>query len=289
MIRARSKAALLLATAALAGPIVIPSAEAETGSGWIPFGTGGAEVNIFSKTTTQDPFELQTTGPLTVETQHLDVGPNGTTGLVARQGILVVGVAAGVATVRSAQNQQCASRTIAAGSALIQPAGTVSEIRNQGSDKLELYAVSLTADGLQAAATPPPGPCKGAEASGVTAQSLNRSVIQAPFTAESKGTSDVYLAALRVAPRGAVSWHTQHRPLLASVDKGQLGLHIAHSGECHLTDYPANAGFYEPPNMVHEVRNDTDGPALFYVLAFAESPRPVAVLAAEPEECKKKS
>jgi hypothetical protein len=201
--------------------------------------------------------------------------------------MLVVGVATGTATVMSPQADRCGSRTVAAGSALIQPAGTVSEIRNGGSGKLELYAVSLTASGVSAASTPPPGPCEATEPGGVTTETLNHSVIEAPFKAESKGTSDVYVGLARLAPHGKVAWHVQHRPLLAGVEKANLGLHLDHGGRCDLTVYPPRAGFYEPPDMVHEVRNDTDSPGLYYVLAFAENPKPFLAPAAPPAGCEK--
>ena len=65
MIAARSKAALLFGIIALG--IVIPSAQgAEPKDGWFPVGPG-AEGNILSKTTTKDPFEIRTDGPLDVE------------------------------------------------------------------------------------------------------------------------------------------------------------------------------------------------------------------------------
>jgi quercetin dioxygenase-like cupin family protein len=174
---------------------------------------------------------------------------------------------------------------VSAGSAVIQPAGSVSEIRNDGSGNLELYVASLTAGGVGAAGTPPSGPCEAAPASGATTEALNHSVIEAPLNAESKGTSDVYFGAARLAPRGQVAWHVQHRPLLAGVAKGDLALHLAHDGRCDVTVYRPNAGFYEPPNMVHEVTNETDQPGFFYVVAFAESPRPLLAPAAQPKEC----
>ena len=288
MISARSNAVRLLGIVALATPlIVMPTAQgAEPRDGWFPVGPG-AEGNILSKTTTNDPFELQTDGPLDIQFNKIDVAPKGTTGLVAQQGMLVVGVATGTATVMSPEGDRCGSRTVAAGSALIQPAGRVSEIRNGGSGKLELYAVSLTASGVRAASTPPPGPCEATEPGGITTDTLNHSMIEEPFRAESKGTSDVYVALARLAPQGKVAWHVQHRPLLAGVEKAKMGLHMAHDGRCDLTVYPTKVGFYEPPDMVHEVRNDTDSPGLYYVLAFAESPRPFLAPAAPPKECEK--
>jgi hypothetical protein len=288
MISARSKAVRLLGIVALATPlIVMPSAQgAEPKDGWFPVGPG-AEGNIISKTTTQDPFELQTDGPLDIEFSHVNLAPKGTTGLVARRGIMVVAVASGAATVLSAEAERCASRSVAAGSSVIQPAGTVTEIRNDGSGKLELYTVSLTRSGFAGADTPAPGPCQATEPGGDTTETINHSVIEAPFTAESKGTSDVYVAAARLAPKGKVAWHVQHRPLLAGVERANLGLHLDHGGRCDLTVYPPKAGFYEPPDMVHEVRNDTDSPGLYYVLAFAESPKPFLAPAAPPEGCEK--
>jgi hypothetical protein len=288
MIAARSKAALLFGIIALAAQlIVIPSASgAEPRDGWFPVGPG-AEGNILSKTTTEDPFELRTDGPLDIEFNHIDIASKGTTGLATREGIMVVAVVAGAATVLSPQGQRCGNRAIASGSSAILPAGTVSEIRNDGADKLELYAISLTANGLTANATPAPGPCQATEPGGATTETLNHSAIEAPVTAESKGVSDVYVAVGRLAPHGNVAWHTQHRPLLAGVAKSNLGLHIAHEGRCDLTVFPTGAGFYEPPDMIHEVRNDTDSPGLFYVLAFAENPRPFLTPAAAPKECEK--
>ena len=288
MITARSTLVRLLGIVALATPlIVMPSAQGdEPKDGWFPVGPG-AEGNILSKTTTRDPFELRTDGPLDVEFNHIDIAPKGTTGLATREGIMVVAVAAGAATVVSPQAGQCGSRAVAAGSSAILPAGTVSEIRNDGADKLELYTVSLTAQGLRAKASPPSGPCQPTEPGGATTELLNRAVIEAPLTAESKGVSDVYVGIARLAPHGNVSWHTQHRPLFAGVAKSSLGLHIAHDGRCDLTVFPTGAGFYEPPDMVHEVRNDNDSPGLFYVLIFAENPRPFLAPAAEPKECQK--
>ncbi len=286
MINARSKPVRLLGIAALATLLTaMPTARgAEPRDGWFPVGPG-AEGNILSKTTTNDPFELQTNGPLEIEFNHVAVAPKGTTGLVARQGMLVIGVATGTATVMAPEADRCGSRTVDAGSALVQPPGTVSEIRNGGPGKLELYAVSLTAKGVSAASTPAPGPCDATEPGGVTTDTLNHSVIDEPIRAESKGTSDVYVAVARLAPRGQVAWHVQHRPLLAGVGKAKMGLHMAHDGRCDLTVYPTGVGFYEPPNMVHEVRNDTDSPGLFYVLAFAENPRPFLAPATPPKEC----
>lgn len=286
MIAGRSRAVSLLGVVTLAAPLVVvlSAQAAERPPAWIPVGPG-AELNLFSKATTGDPLEIQTNEPSEIEFAHVSITPNGTTGAVAR-GTVVVAVNQGVATALSADGGRCTSRTVSAGSAFIQPMGSVGEIRNEGSDTLELYATSLTPTGLTAA-TPPAGPCKVTTPRGVTTMMLNHSVIDAPLDTESKGSSDVWVGLVRVAAGGNIGWHVQQRPLFIGVDQGEVTLKVAHDGTCDVTVFPATTGFFEPPQMVHEVRNNTKSPAFFYFIGFAPSPQPLITPATPPKECEK--
>lgn len=287
MIAGRSRAVSLLGVVTLAAPLVVTLSAyaAESPPVWIPVGPG-AEFTLLSKATTGDPLEIETNEPSDIEFAHVSIAPNGTTGLAVARGTVVVTVNQGVATALSAQAGRCASRTVSAGNAFIQPVGSVGEIRNEGSDTLELYATSLRPAGLTAA-TPPAGPCKVTTPGGVTAMMLNHSIIDAPLTTESKGSSDVWVGLVRVAAGGNIGWHVQQRPLFIGVDQGDVTLKVAHDGTCDVTVFAAKAGFLEPPQMVHEVRNNTKSTAFFYFLGFAPSPQPLIAPATPPKECEK--
>jgi uncharacterized RmlC-like cupin family protein len=287
MIAGRSRAVLLLGVVTLAAPlVVILSAQAaERPPVWIPIGPG-ADFTLLSKATTDDPVQIQMSGPSEIEFAHVTISPNGTTGLAVRHGTVVVTVNQGVATALSVEAGACASRTVGAGSAFVQPAGSVGEIRNQGSDTLELYASSLTP--LTASAAQPRGPCEVTTPRGLTATVLNHSVIDAPLTAESKGSSDVYVGLVRVAPGAtAGGWHVHQGPVVVGVDQGDVTVKVAHEGRCDATVFPEKTGVLEMPQMVHEARNDTKASASFYILGFAPSPQPLLAPAPPPKECEK--
>jgi mannose-6-phosphate isomerase-like protein (cupin superfamily) len=181
---------------------------------------------------------------------------------------------------------RCADRTVSAGSAFVQRAGTVSEIRNEGAEPLELYSTSLTPARSTTSASAPAAFCAVSSPAGVTAKVLNRSTISTPLAAESKGSSDVYVAQLRVRP-GAVAgaWHTHPRPAFLSVEEGRFTLRIAHAGQCQVAVFPAKAAVMEQPDMVHEGRNEDTSPVTAYILAFAPSPQPFLTPSPPPEEC----
>ncbi len=275
-------------------PVVSPAAaevEREAGAAtaadrpavWFPLGPG-SEATIFSKATTSDPFELRTSGPTGIDFVRISVEPGGTTGLMSRPGLTVTSIVEGAATVMAADAGTCASRTVNAGSAFIQPNGSGTEIRNDGNSPLDLYAVTF-APTEPAAAPLAAGPCAASAPAGAAVVTLTWAVVEAPLSAESKGRSDVYVGAVRIAGHGSSLWHTQNRPVFGGVDRGTVTLEIAHSDRCETSVLPAGVGFLEPQQMVHLVRNEASTQAVFYYVLFSASPQPLIAPAPSPKDC----
>lgn len=155
MTAGRTRAVSLLGVVMLAAPLVVtPSAQAAgRPTVAVPLGPG-ADFTLLSRVATGDTLEVRTDGPTEIEFSRVSVAPTGTTGLAVAPGTVVVTVNQGVATAMSAEAGRCASRTVSAGNAFIQPPGSVGEIRNEGSDALEIYVISLTPTGPTAAPTP---------------------------------------------------------------------------------------------------------------------------------------
>jgi quercetin dioxygenase-like cupin family protein len=283
MITARTKAGLL--AAALAAQILLaPVAGAAEGAiVWFPVGPG-SEGSVFVRATTTDPFDLRTSGPTVLEFARISVDPGGTTGLTPRPGMAVTTVVEGVATVRSAGAGMCAVRTVNPGFATIEPEGSGSQIRNDGATPLTLYRVTFRPAG-QSPASLSDGPCPMAAAQHSTVTSLNRSVVDGPLAVESKGLSDVYVGAARFAGQGVIPWHVQHRPLFGGVDRGTVTLDLASGDGCQTGVFPTGTGFHEPAQTVHEVRNDSGGPATFYYVVFAATPQPFLAPSPGPRHC----
>lgn len=251
---------------------------------WIPVGPG-AEFSISTRATTGDPFELNTAGPTGIEFALVDVEPGGTTGLMPRPGITVTSVVEGFATVLSADGATCGTRTVNPGFALIEQPGSGTEIRNVGQTPLVLYTASFTPAGpgptaLQA------GPCAASASKQATVSILTRAVIDGPLSVASKGaTSDVYMGAARFAGHAALPWHVQHRPLFGAVAEGTVTLNLASGDRCQSGVFPRGAGFYEPAQTVHNVKNESSAPALFYYIAFAPTPVLFFAPSASPRQC----
>lgn len=243
----------------------------------------GADFLLLSKTTTTDPFQIQTEGPTKLQFSQISVAPHGTTGLDAGGGIVVATVTEGVATALSSETGDCASRAVETGAAVIRPAGSVGEIRNDTGDPLELVVVTMTPSGRVAAL--PAGPCPATQAKGVTAKVLNESVIEAPLDTESKGTSDIWVVLVRVAPGATTGWHVQQRPYLLGVNEGDITLKVGSDGGCDVTTYSPNQGFFEAPLSNHEDRNGTSRKASYYGIGFVPNPEPPIAPSTAPKSC----
>lgn len=280
--------ALLLITMLVAPPLVLTARAADRPIVWFPVGPG-AEASIFTRATTSDPFELQTSGPTRIEFARIGVDPGGTTGLMPRPGITVTIVDEGVATVLSAEAETCASRTVSAGFAVIETVGSGTEIRNDGHAPLNLYTVTFTPHApAQAAAPPPAGPCPvTASPWHATVVTLNQAVIGAALAVESKGLSDVYVGGVRLAGHGSLPWHIQPRALLGGVSEGTVTVALDFSDRCETGAFPAQVGFLEPAQTAHIVRNDTSAPAAFYYIAFAPTPVPFYAPSPLPGQCER--
>ena len=250
---------------------------------WFPVGPG-AEASIFTRATTGDPFELNTGGPTGIEFALVNVEPGGTTGLMARPSITVTSVVEGVATVLSADGATCGTRTVNTGFALIEQQGSGTEIRNEGKTPLALYTASFTPAGPGAAASA--GPCTASASKQATVAILTRAVVDGPLSVESKGAaSDVYMGAVRFAGYGITPWHVQHRPLFGAVAEGTVTVDLASGDRCQTGVFPSGAGFHEPAQTVHNVKNESSASALFYYVAFAPTPVPFFAPSPSPGQC----
>jgi hypothetical protein len=102
---------------------------------------------------------------------------------------------------------------------------------------------------------------------------------------ESKGLSDVYVGAARFTSQGIIPWHTQHRPLFGGVGQGTVTVDFASGDGCRTGVFPTGTGFHEPAQMVHQVRDDSSGPATFYYVVFASTPQPFLAPSPGPRHC----
>ena len=164
-------AALLLALLGLAAapaepPVTLPAAN--------------GDFTIYSRATTPDALAIHTAGPSELLIRHLVVGPNGTTGMERHAGTVVAIVDHGTATAVRAEGGDCASRSAGAGSAVVEAAGSVGEIRNAGAEPLSLYVAPVTPVGAARPLAPPAGPCSPSAASGVASDVVDRSLIDGP-------------------------------------------------------------------------------------------------------------
>ncbi|MGH9009938.1 MAG: cupin domain-containing protein, partial [Acidimicrobiia bacterium] len=250
---------------------------------WVPVGPG-AEFSIFTRATTGDPFELNTGGPTGIEFGLVNVEPGGTTGLMPRPGITVTSVVEGVATVLSADGATCGTRMVNTGFALIEQPGTGTEIRNEGPTPLALYTATFTPAGPGAAPLSA-GPCPASASKQAAVAILTRGVVDGPLSVESKGASDVYMGAVRFAGHGVIPWHVQHRPLFGAVAEGTLTVNLASGDRCQTGVFPSGAGFHEPAQTVHDVKNNSSRRAMFYYIAFAPTPVPFVAFVPSPRQC----
>jgi quercetin dioxygenase-like cupin family protein len=250
----------------------------------IPIGPG-SDFTVLSKTTTHDPLSLDTTGPVEIQFSEVNIAPGGTTGALARPGVLVVNVDAGSATLALAGGAGCGSRVVEGGAGAIESGATVSAIRNGGSMPLILHLTSLAPRGAVAVAA---APCPATTEQGVTAKVIHTSTIDTPMSAKASGASDVYVGLVRAEPgRSAGPWHAHSAPVFVAVGQGQATVKLAHGGgHCEVLTVPAGGGTLEQPGMVHEASNQTGQPLAFYVLGFAPSPQPLLTPAPTPGECR---
>jgi quercetin dioxygenase-like cupin family protein len=275
---------VLLVTTLVAQLMLAPAARAaDRPIVWVPVGPG-AEASIFTRATTGDPFELNTSGPTGIEFALVNVEPGGTTGLMPRPGITVTSVVEGVATVLSADGTTCGTRTVNTGFALIEQQGSGTEIRNEGKTPLALYTASFTPAGPGAAPSSA-GPCTTSPSKQATVSILTRAVVDGPLSVESKGASDVYMGAVRFDGHGIIPWHVQHRPVFGAVAEGTLTVDLASGDRCQTGVFPSGAGFHEPAQTVHDVRNESSARALFYFVAFAPTPVPFLAPSPSPRQC----
>lgn len=250
----------------------------------IPIGPG-AEFTVISKTTTNDPLSLETTGPIEIQFSEVHIAPGGTTGPLTRPGVLVVNVDAGKATLALAGGAVCGSRVIEGGSGAIEAGDTVTAIRNGGSEPLTLHLTSLIPKGAVAAAA---ASCPATTEQGVTANIIHTSTIDTPISAKASGASDVYVGLVKAEPgRSAGPWHVHSAPVFVAVDQSEATVKLAHgTGHCEVLKVPAGGGTVELPGMVHEASNQTDQPLAFYILGFAQNPQPLLSPAPTPDECR---
>jgi quercetin dioxygenase-like cupin family protein len=287
MFARRSRVIPVLGAVVVAAPLLLTLAARAADDPTVPIPLGpGAELTPLSRTTTSDPVDIETSGASQIDFSRVSVAPNGTTGLSSYNGTVVVSVHRGVASTLSDGDGQCVRRTVSAGFAFVQPAGTASEIRNEGSQPLELYTTSLTPAGLTTSASASAASCMTTAPAGLTIKVLNRSTINSPLTAESKESTDVYVARIRLQPGAAFGgWHTHPGPLFLAVEDGQFTSRNAHNGQCQVADFSAKTGVMEPPDMVHEARNEGTLPATLYALVLAPSPQPFLTPSPPPAEC----
>ena len=248
----------------------------------VPVGPG-AEFTVLSKGTTSDPFEITSAGPTQLEWAQVSVAPHGTTGLADGGGIVVATVTQGVATALSSEAGGCARRSADTGASFVRPAGRAGAILNDTSDPLELTVVTLTPTGRVDAL--PAGSCPAAAPAGVTSKVLQRSIVEQPISAESKGSSDIWVGLVNFAAGGTLPWHVQQRPYFLGVNQGRVTLTLANGGACDARTYPEGQGFFEPPRTDHLVSNDTQQPAAVYFIGFVPSPQPLIAPAAPARGC----
>lgn len=278
--------AVLSITTLVAQLVLVPAARAtDPPTVWFPVGPG-AEGSIFAKATTGDPFEIHSSGPTRMEFARITVDPGGTTGLVSLSGTTVTLVAEGVATVVSAGATTCAGRTVSAGFAVIETDGSGTEFRNEGPSPLRLYTVTFAPNGPAGAAAPLSAEaCPATTPRHATVAQFGQVVIDAPVTVESKGLSDVYVGGARLAGLGTIPWHIQPRELLGGVSQGTVTVDLDFPDRCQTGVYPVGAGFLEPAQTAHIVRNEMTAPAAFYYIAFAPTPIPFLAPAPPPGQC----
>ncbi|MGH9039891.1 MAG: hypothetical protein ACRDZ3_06635 [Acidimicrobiia bacterium] len=249
----------------------------------IPIGPG-ADFSVISKTTTDDPLTVDTSGPVEIQFSEVRIAPGGTTGSLTRPGTLVVSVDAGNATLALAGGAGCGERVVEGGAGAIESGDSVSAISNTGSAPLVLHLTSLTPKGSVAGSAAPG--CPAPSEQGVTTTILHTSVIDTPMQTRATGTSDVYVGIVRAEPgRSAGPWHAHSAPVFVAVNQSQATVKIAHGGHCEVLEVPAGGGTLEMADMVHEASNQTDQPLSFYILGFAPSPQPLLRPAPTPSEC----
>jgi quercetin dioxygenase-like cupin family protein len=74
------------------------------------------------------------------------------------------------------------------------------------------------------------------------------------FEMESKGSSDVYVASIQIAPGGSGGWHSHPGPSIISVKSGTASFYHAHAPTTpHV--YATGSAFVEDADVVHDVRN----------------------------------
>lgn len=81
----------------------------------------------------------------------------------------------------------------------------------------------------------------------------------------STGSSDVFVARIQIAPGGRGGWHSHPGPSIISVVAGTATFYQGDDPNTpHV--YVAGAGFVEDADVVHDVRNEGDGPLELIVL-----------------------
>jgi quercetin dioxygenase-like cupin family protein len=261
-----------LAAAAAEPPVTLPAAN--------------GEFTIYSRATTPDSLTVRTTGPSELLVRHVVVAAGGTTGLERHPGTAVVIVDHGSATAVRADGGDCATRSVGAGSAVVQPAGSVGEIRNAGGEALSLYVVTVTPASEAQPQQPSTGPCPAAAAGGVVSEIVDRSVIGSPVTEEWRGPLDLYVGIVHVpSHRTAFGWHVHPGPVFVGVARGDMTLRIVDGGRCSISTFAPGAGGIELADHTHDVSNEGDTQLDFHFLAIAPAPRPVILPQPSPTEC----
>lgn len=82
---------------------------------------------------------------------------------------------------------------------------------------------------------------------------------------------DTAFQQVTINPGGSTGWHTHPGPTFVSVAEGEGTLYHAGQAGCPGHKYAANAGFFQPSQDVHVLRNE--GPAPLVVYAVYVLPR----------------
>jgi quercetin dioxygenase-like cupin family protein len=241
---------------------------------------------VDSRATTPDSLSIRTDGPSELLVRRVVVAPGGSTGVEAHPGTRVVVVDHGTATALEAGGGDCASRSVGAGSAFVEPAATSGEIRNAGSEPLVLYVVSVTPLTRSQPQATVAHPCPPAAPAGADSQVVDRSVIGTAVSEEWRGPLDLYVGSVQVPPhRTAFGWHVHPGPVFVGVARGGLTLRLAGDGGCAISAFSPGEGAVELAGRAHDVSNEGDTRLDFHFLAIAPAPRPVIVPQPRPSEC----
>jgi quercetin dioxygenase-like cupin family protein len=100
---------------------------------------------------------------------------------------------------------------------------------------------------------------------------------------KTKGTTDIGVDELSVAPGGFSGWHSHAGPTIVTVTSGSIVWHD--SFDCSRTTYHAGQGFVEPANHAHYVENASEQAATFIAIQMRPTGSPGRVDEPKPAKC----